>query len=79
MKHKYVAVEWLDACDHAGINYYKILNGNTKEYLVKRVSYGMLLLRDNDGVVILTDKDEDDKCEITTIPKQWIRQVRVLK
>lgn len=65
-------VDWYDATDRTEISLDEIMKSPTKKFLTKRTSYGKVIKEDSFGVILLTDKDQDDLCEITTIPKKWI-------
>lgn len=75
-KIKYIAVEWIDAMDNVDIYYNDIISNPTSKYTIKRVAYGILGKEDKDGIVIITDKDCNDKCEITTIPKKMLVNIK---
>lgn len=72
MIERFAEVTWLDAARHVEESYYEMLGKPTKEYLVERTGYGKLLKDDKHGVILLTDRDEDDKCEFDVIPKGMI-------
>ncbi len=67
-------VVWMDATDHEDIKLKEIMNNPTSKYFTKRTTYGKILKEDEHGIVIMTDKDEDDECQITAIPKQMVIQ-----
>lgn len=69
-----VAVEWLDAADETEVNIKSITN--TRDYLVRRTTYGVLYHEDEYGVVIMRDVDEDGDAEITAIPKQMLVEIK---
>jgi len=76
-KYPAVEVQWVDAADDTDIELVSIKD--TKTYFVKRVSLGRLVKEDEDGVVIITDMDETNKCEITAVPNNFKPTVRYLK
>ena len=71
---KKVEVVWLDACDHKVVFLEDITD--SRKYLLKRKSTGWLAIKDTDGIVIITDIDEDNYCEVTAIPEQMIVSVK---
>lgn len=67
-------VTWLDACDHTHIFEHRI--DSVRQYLVERVTYGLVIKEDKDGIIILQDKQESGECEIVAIPKRMLVSVK---
>jgi len=72
----FAVIKWLDAADRNDIKIKDITT--TKDLLVERTSYGRLGLIDENGYVLIHDVATADKeCEITTIPKDWVTNIKV--
>jgi Ni2+-binding GTPase involved in maturation of urease and hydrogenase len=70
MKNEIVAIRWLDAADHTEINKEDIVS--SIDYLVERTTYGVVLIEDEHGIVLMRDETDDGTVEITVIPKRMI-------
>ena len=66
-----MGVNWNDATDRTEIPFEEIMKSPTNKYLTNRTTYGKVIKEDEFGIIILTDKDEANLCEITVIPKPW--------
>ena len=67
---KLIEVEWYDAATYTDIDRKTITC--SKDFFVKRTSYGKLICKDKYGIILLTDMCENNECEITAIPKYWL-------
>jgi len=65
------AVNWVDATDHDDVSLKEIMENPTSKYFTKRKALGKVIKKDKDGIIILMDIDDDDKCQITAIPYKW--------
>jgi len=70
-----VEVTWYDAVDRNDIKLDDIKKKSTKEYLSKRKTYGLLAKKDKFGIVLIRDIDQENVCEITSIPAKWIIKI----
>lgn len=69
LEGKVISITWWDITDHADIMMDDILSNPSKEYFTERTSTGRCVRQDKYGIVLVTDEQEDGKCEITAIPK----------
>lgn len=69
---KLEAVTWVDAADNTDVSLRDCETKGTKNFLVKRTTYGKVVREDKDGIITVRDQDEDGNCEIVAIPKPWV-------
>ncbi len=66
-------LSWIDATDHTGINIKDIERKPISEYLTKRKAVGKVVKENDDGIIIVKDMDENGECDMTAIPKKWLK------
>ena len=67
-------VTWWDACEHRDVFERDFVS--VRKYLVERITYGQIVKEDNNGVIILQDKQESGECEIVAIPKRMLVSIK---
>lgn len=72
IKGKLVRVRWRDAADNNEIAIKDVKKKSTRDYMIVRETFGIILKKDKHGLVMATDIDDQDLCEIVAIPKPWI-------
>ena len=81
-KYKKVVVVWYDASDQEDLSLADILSRSFKSLLIKRITIGYLLLESDEGFLILQDIDQNNKCEVVVIPKNFkpiVKEVLIAK
>ena len=66
-------VKWEDAADRDGVSLKDIMDNPTTKWMSHKESHGKVIKEDEFGIVILREKDDEDECDITVIPKPWIK------
>jgi len=66
-------IKWIDACEHSDIKLTDIKKYPVKHYLANFKTYGKIIKKDKDGIIIQQEITDDDEVNITAIPRQWVK------
>jgi hypothetical protein len=78
LKGKIVCANWMDASGEMKESKKLLDETSPGDLLVPTNTYGILYKYDNVAVVIVSE-DSDDQVDFTTIPIDWISNIRELK
>jgi len=76
---KHVEITWLDAADRSDVKVDSLKQKGTKPFMVERTTYGILGHEDKDGIIIITDIDDDNCCELVVVPRSWVKKKVIIK
>lgn len=77
-KYRKCVIQWTDAASSTDVHISAIDTSTTNKFMVERATSGWLIKKDDHGVVVATDFQEDGSCEIFAIPTAFRPKIKYL-